>query len=163
MIERIQLLLKSEVHTEAVQDMQFEGLHPALYIHVDYLVEVCRFLRDDKAFYFDFLSDIAVVDYHPADYFEVVYHLTSIPYQTQLTLKVKLPADRSPDHLPELPSVSGVWKTAEWHEREAYDLMGVFFTGHPDLRRILMPDDWEGFPLRKDYEDPDNYHGIPIN
>lgn len=163
MIEKIQLLLKSEVHGEAVQDMQLDGLQPALYIRADYLVEVCRFLRDDERYYFDFLSDIAAVDYHPEDYFEVVYHLASIPYQTQLTLKVKLSADRSSDSLPELPSVSEIWKTAEWHEREAYDLMGVFFTGHPDLRRILMPDDWEGFPLRKDYKDPDTYHDIPIN
>ena len=163
MIEKIQLLLKGEVHEAAVQDVQLEGLQPALYIHSDYLVDVCRFLRDDKRYYFDFLSDIAAADYHPEGYFEVVYHLASIPYQTQLTLKVKLPAERSTDTLPELPSVSEVWKTAEWHEREAYDLMGIFFTGHPDLRRILMPDDWEGFPLRKDYEDPESYHGIPIN
>lgn len=163
MIEKIQLLLKSEIHVDAVQELLSEGLQPALLINADFLVEVCLLLRDHHEHYYDFLSNIAAVDYYPENYFEVVYHLASIPYQTQLTLKVRLQNDRSPDLLPELPSVSSVWKTADWHEREAFDLMGIYFKGHPDLRRILMPDDWQGFPLRKDYEDPEAYHGIPVN
>ncbi|MCY2994132.1 MAG: NADH-quinone oxidoreductase subunit C [Planctomycetota bacterium] len=77
-------------------------------------------------------------------------------------LKIKLPRwqDDQPGHPPEVPSVSDIWKTALWHEREVYDLMGVRFQGHPDLRRILCPEDWVGYPLRKDYEMPVEYHGI---
>jgi NADH-quinone oxidoreductase subunit C len=93
---------------------------------------------------------------------EVVYHLWSVPHRTTLVLKVILPRwknDREGD-LPEVPSVRGVWSTADWHEREVYDLSGVMFTGHPALRRILCPEDWVGHPLRKDYEMPLEYHGI---
>ena len=120
-------------------------------------------LRDTEDFYFDFLANITAVDYFPDPFFEVVYHLTSIPYQTQITLKVRVVADRDLNQLPEVPSVVSVWRTAAWHEREAYDLVGVYFTNHPALRRILMPEDWQGYPLRKDYSDPEEYHGIPIN
>jgi NADH-quinone oxidoreductase subunit C len=123
---------------------------------------VCTWLRDSPKYYFDFLANITAVDYHPEERFAVVYNLTSIPFQTQLTLRVELLQGRSIDILPQLPSVAKVWRTADWHEREAFDLMGIFFTGHPDLRRILMPEDWEGYPLRKDYEDPETYHGIPV-
>ncbi|SEG74596.1 NADH-quinone oxidoreductase subunit C [Sphingobacterium lactis] len=162
MIEKINQDLLKHVHPDAVESVQEIGLQSALYIHPEYLVAVCTYLRDTEGHYYDFLSNITAVDFFPADYFEVIYHLSSIPYQTQLTLKVKLPAGRSLDALPEVPSVSSVWRTADWHEREAYDLMGIFFTDHPDLRRILMPEDWEGFPLRKDYQDPETYHNIPV-
>lgn len=163
MIDKIYLLIKETVHEDAVLELIQGGLQPALLVDPKFLVDISLLLRDHQDCYFDFLSNIAAVDYHPENFFEVVYHLASIPYQTQLTLKVRLENDRSADLLPEVPSVSSVWKTAEWHEREAFDLMGIYFVGHPDLRRILMPDDWQGFPLRKDYEDPPAYHGIPIN
>lgn len=161
-IEHLRTVLLEQIHADAVQAVQLEGLQPALYIHPDYLLAVCLFLRNEPTYYIDFLSDIAAVDYFPESYFEVVYQLASIPHQSRITLKVRCDHDRSTDLLPELPSISSVWRTAEWHEREAYDLMGIFFTDHPDLRRILMPDDWEGFPLRKDYQDPEIYHGIPV-
>jgi NADH-quinone oxidoreductase subunit C len=94
--------------------------------------------------------------------FGVVYNLASIPYKKQLTLKVVKYHDRSREDLPSFPSVSTVWRTAEWHEREAYDLLGINFENHPDLRRILLPDDWEGYPLRKDYKAQEYYRGIKV-
>ena len=110
---------------------------------------VCRFLRDDPDLAFDFLSDVTGVDRlklpESSPRFEVVYHLYSLAHKRRLRLKVRVGEGES------VPTVTGVWETANWHEREVYDLFGVPFDGHPDLRRILMPDDWEGHPLRKDY------------
>jgi NADH-quinone oxidoreductase subunit C len=93
---------------------------------------------------------------------ELIYHLSSTVHRHRLVLKVRLPRwmDDEPGVPPEAASVSGVWRTAEWHEREVYDLMGVYFLGNRDFRRILCPEDWEGFPLRKDYQMPAEYHGI---
>jgi NADH-quinone oxidoreductase subunit C len=93
---------------------------------------------------------------------EVVYHLYSMQHKHSLVLKVILPRWKGdqPGELPEVPSVASLWSTADWHEREVYDLSGVYFTGHPNLRRILCPEDWVGHPLRKDYEMPLEYHGI---
>lgn len=137
------------------------------------LVSVCRYLRDEPDLRFDFLNCISGVDYLETDpkkaakaefkpHIEVVYHLWSIRHKTSVVLKVILPRwkDDVAGQLPEVPTVSGVWSTANWHEREVYDLSGILFVGHPDLRRILCPEDWEGHPLRKDYEMPLEYHGI---
>jgi NADH-quinone oxidoreductase subunit C len=139
------------------------------------LLEVCRLLRDDPQLQFNMLHLITGVDYFQPDaklaakcewqpHFEVVYHLSSMVHRHRLTLKVVLPRwkDDAPGALPEVPSVSGLWSTANWHEREVYDLSGVRFIGHPDLRRILCPEDWVGHPLRKDYEMPAEYHGIRV-
>jgi NADH-quinone oxidoreductase subunit C len=93
---------------------------------------------------------------------EVVYHLSSYTHKHRFVLKVTLPrwkGDKAGE-LPEVPSVTGLWSTADWHEREVFDLCGVHFTGHPDLTRILLSEDWVGHPLRKDYEFPLEYHGI---
>jgi len=93
---------------------------------------------------------------------EVVYHLQSFQHRHRFVVKVVLPRwkDNQPGQLPEVPSVTGLWKSADWHEREVYDLVGVAFPGHPELTRILLAEDWEGHPLRKDYEYPLEYHGI---
>ncbi len=113
-------------------------------IEKDKIAEVCRYLRDEEKF--DFLSDLCGAHYPTREKpFEVVYHLYSIRNKNYIRLKVWL-ADG--EHA---PTMSGVWGTANWHEREAYDMYGIEFDGHPDLRRILLPDDWKGFPLRKDY------------
>lgn len=162
MIEKVKIALIEVFGLDVIEDTQLEGLQPALYIAKDQMENVCFYLRDSEPFYFDFLSNVTAVDDSENGKFIVVYHLASLPYQTQLTLKVKVDMPEAEDVLPEVNSVSKVWKTAEWHEREAYDLMGIFFVNHPDLRRILMPDDWEGFPLRKNYTDPDYYHEIPV-
>ncbi|WP_411272955.1 NADH-quinone oxidoreductase subunit C [Daejeonella sp.] len=147
-----------------VIDEQLTGLQPALIINPDQIADVCMELRDNELTYFDFLSCLTGVDFGiEENKFAVVYHLASIPFKSQLTLKVIKVHDRSSTLLPLFKSVSAVWKTAEWHEREAYDLTGLYFEGNPDLRRILLPDDWEGYPLRKDYVAAEEYKGIKIN
>jgi NADH-quinone oxidoreductase subunit C len=139
------------------------GLQSTLLIAPEMIADVCLELRDNPATYFDFLSCLSGVDYGIEESrFGVVYHLASIPYHTQLTLKISKVNGRTEDELPSFPSVSSVYKTAEWHEREAYDMTGIFFENHPDMRRILLPDDWEGFPLRKDYVEAEEYKGIKI-
>jgi NADH-quinone oxidoreductase subunit C len=140
------------------------GLQPALLIDPDRIAEVCLELRDNPKTYFDFLSCLSGVDYGvEANRFGVVYHLASIPYQTQLTLKVSKENNRDLEDLPSFPTISSVYRAADWHEREAFDMEGIFFEGHPDLRRILLPDDWEGYPLRKDYKTAEYYKGIKID
>ncbi|WP_454880544.1 NADH-quinone oxidoreductase subunit C [Sphingobacterium detergens] len=159
--EEIKLKLVSRFGDSVILKEEVTGLQAALFVHVEDLVPVCSFLRDTEGLYFDFLSNITAVDYE--DHFTIVYHLTSLPYQHTVVLKVELEGNRSLDELPEIPSVTSIWRTADWHEREAFDLMGIYFSGHPDLRRILLPDDWEGYPLRKDYQEAEKYHGININ
>lgn len=162
-VEKARILLTDRFGDGTVVSETLDGLQPALYLDAKRLVAACLFLRDHEEAYFDFLSCISAVDDGTAaGTFTVVYHLASIPYNRQLTLKVRLANNRRLDNLPIVPSVSSVWRTADWHEREAFDLMGIFFEGHPDLRRILLPDDWEGYPLRKDYEEAETYHGIAI-
>jgi len=159
--EQIKLKLVSTFGDSVILKEEVTGLQAALFVHVEDLVPVCSFLRDTEGLYFDFLSNITAVDYE--DHFTIVYHLSSLPYQHTVVLKVELEGNRSLDELPEIPSVTSIWRTADWHEREAFDLMGIYFSGHPDLRRILLPDDWEGYPLRKDYQEAEKYHGININ
>lgn len=161
MIEQLKEKIASQFGEDSVEILK-EGLQENLSVKKDILKELCLWLRDNKDYYFDFLANITAIDYYPENRFSLVYNLTSIPYQKQLTLKVDLPNDRNLNELPVVNSVSSVWRTADWHEREAFDLIGIFFEGHPDLRRILLPDDWEGFPLRKDYKEAESYHGISI-
>ena len=108
---------------------------------------VAEFLKSDPELGFTFLSDVTPVDRFPIEpRFELNYHLVSLERKKRVRLKVRVPGDD-----PVAPSVTNIWPGADWHEREAFDLFGLRFEGHPDLRRILMPDDWEGHPLRKDY------------
>ena len=162
--EDIKLLLTEKFGAEVIVGEETGGLQVALLINPDRIAEVCLELRDNPQTYFDFLSCITGVDYGvDAGRCGVVYHLASIPYQTQLTLKISKENDRSEDNLPSFPSITSVYRTADWHEREQYDMLGIFFEGHPDLRRLLLPDDWEGFPLRKDYKTAEYYKGIKID
>ena len=115
-------------------------------IKKDSLIEICRFLKNNSELQFNFLTDIVAVDYFPMKpRFEIIYHLYSIPQKHRLRLKVKVEDSEV------VPSVTSIWKTADWAEREAYDMFGIIFEGHPNLKRIYMPADWDGFPLRKDY------------
>jgi NADH-quinone oxidoreductase subunit C len=158
---------------DKIAHVELEALDPWVEVLPEHLVEVCGYLRDDSETRLDMLNCITGVDYCQPDpqkaskvawepHVEVIYHLSSIHRKHRLVLKVKVPRwkDDVPGELPELPSVSGVWRTADWHEREVFDLMGVRFAGHPNLRRILCPEDWVGHPLRKDYEMPLEYHGM---
>ncbi len=160
----IKNLLIKRFGRDVIISEESTGLQPALFINPDQIAEVCLELRDNELTYFDFLSCLTGVDYGVEENkFSVVYHLASIPYKSQLTLKVIKENDRNSGILPTFKSVSSVWRTAEWHEREAFDLIGILFEGNPDLRRILLPDDWEGYPLRKDYVTAEEYNGIKIN
>ena len=105
---------------------------------------------------FDYLMCLSGID-NGKNILGVVYHLSSMQHRHKITVKVEVPADK-----PDVPSVSSIWPTANWHEREAYDLIGIKFIGHPDLRRMLLPEDWEGHPLRKDYKVPEFYQGMKV-
>ncbi|MCK8490635.1 NADH-quinone oxidoreductase subunit C [Spirosoma sp. RP8] len=138
-----------------------QNLQPYLIVPADRLVAICQFLRDDKRLFFDLLACITGIDNGlQVNTMEVVYNLTSIPYEHNLMLKVFVPRDTGSSQLPSVPSVVSIWRTADWHEREAFDLVGIRFEGHPDLRRILLPTDWVGHPLRTDYQEEEQYHGI---
>ncbi len=134
-------------HPHAVAEaILFRG-ELTLVIPREHLIRVAEFVRSDPELRFTFLSDITAVDRFPiAPRFELNYHLLAIDRRERLRLKI-----RADGNDPVVPSVTSVWPTANWHEREAFDLFGMRFDGHPDLHRILMPDDWEGYPLRKDY------------
>lgn len=162
--EEIKLLLIKKFGNEVIVGEELGGLQAALLIQPERIADVCLELRDNPKTYFDFLACLTGVDYGTeVNRFGVVYHLASLPYHLQLTLKISKEHNRENPALPEFPSVTSVYRTADWHEREAYDLVGIYFDGHPDLRRILLPDDWEGYPLRKDYKTAEYYKGIKID
>ena len=120
-------------------------------IKKDKIKDICQYLHDEPGLKMAHLADLTAVDYsrYPGDNgprFEVVYNLISTEYRHRIRLKVRVPEED-----PRIDTVSAVWHTANWHERETFDLMGIKFDGHPDLRRILLPEDWEGHPLRKEY------------
>jgi NADH-quinone oxidoreductase subunit C len=158
----------------AITGAKPDALDPFVLVEPANLVEVCTFLRDDPRLRFAILNDITGTDYLEPDakkapkagfepHLEVLYHLSSFAFPgRRFTLKLTLSRWKggAAGQLPEVPTVAGVWATADWHEREVYDLVGVRFVGHPNLVRILLNDDWEGHPLRKDYEFPLEYHGI---
>jgi NADH-quinone oxidoreductase subunit C len=124
-------------------------------VKAEALLAVARWLKGDPEMQFDLLSSVSGTD--DGKNLWSVYHLYSVLRNQRAVIKVQL--DRS---APSVPSLVPVWKAADWHEREAYDMYGIVYTDHPDLRRILLPEDWPGYPLRKDYEFPDEYQGIPL-
>lgn len=158
---------------DAIIEVVTDAVDPWIEVAPAAIADVCQFLKDDDEVQFNYCNCITVVDFLHTDerkakkagwdpHLQVVYHISSVTKMHTIVLKVKLPRwkDDVEGQIPELPSVAHVWRTADWHERETYDLSGVWFTGHPDLRRILCPEDWVGYPLRKDYEMPLEYHGI---
>jgi len=136
-----------ETFPEAIEETAVYKDEHTIRVKLSRLLEVSRFLREDPSCGFDFLSDLCGVDYlGRAPRFEVVYHLYSMKHRHRLRMKTSPPDDDLT-----VPSVVSVWKTANWHERECYDLLGITFSDHPDLRRILTPDGFKEYPLRKDF------------
>ncbi len=172
-IQEIHSILLEKFGEVAVGVAPVEATDPWIVVDAGSIVEVGTFLRDDERFRFDHLNDLCGCDYFEPDekkaakfghdpHVEVVYQLSSMELKHRLKLKVLVSRWKNDEagKLPEVPSVSQVWGIANWHEREAYDLVGIFFQDHPNLRRILCPEDWEGHALRKDYDFPLEYHGV---
>ncbi|MSQ46491.1 MAG: NADH-quinone oxidoreductase subunit C [Ignavibacteria bacterium] len=134
-----------------------ETVQPDPYIIVDpnSLKEISKYLRDEEILTFDFLNCLSGLDLKGK--LAVVYHISSMKHKHSFVLRVEVPTDA-----PTVPSIESIWKSANWHEREAFDMYGIIFSDHPDLRRILMPYDWEGHPLRKDYQVPEFYNGMKV-
>ena len=159
-----------EALADAVIDVTFGGRHPSIRVAPAAIRDVCLLLRDHPDLRYDCCHLVSGVDWPATDELEVVYHLVSYARKTDdayraraekndpwLCVKARVPRDE-----PRIPSVADIWTGADWHERETFDLLGIVFTGRPELRRILLPEDWPGHPLRKDWEFPVSYHGIPI-
>ena len=134
-----------ERHAAAILDGTSERGETSLFVDPSQIVALCTFLKGEQQF--NRISGITAVDWYPIDpRFEVVYLLHSLPRRERIRMKCRLSEDA-----PEIDSLSGVWKAADWYEREVFDMFGIQFRGHPNLSRILMPDTWEGHPLRRDY------------
>jgi NADH-quinone oxidoreductase subunit C len=142
---------------DAILEAKLDGvIDPWIKIAPEHVRDIAVFLRDDERTLFDSLMLLTGMDYTQGR-LGVVYHLHSMKWNHKIVLKVEVTVDQ-----PHVHSVESVWKTANWHEREAFDMYGLLFDGHSDLRRILMPDDWEGYPLRKDYQVPEFYNGMKV-
>jgi len=172
-IEETHKILCEKFGEKQIVGMNTETKDPWIEVASDAMADVAALLKEDERLCFNHLNNLTGVDYFEPDpkkekkfghepHLEVVYHLYSYTHKHSAIIKVKLPRWKNDveGQLPEVPSVSSVWAIADWHEREAYDLLGIQFLGHPDPRRILCPEDWVGYPLRKDYEFPLEYHGV---
>jgi NADH-quinone oxidoreductase subunit C len=171
--QEIHQLLLEKFGASRITGVNLTATDPWVEVAPAAIHEVSLFCRDDDRLRLNHLNNLCGVDYCEPDpkkaakyghepHIEVVYHVSSLPRKHKITLKVLLPRwkDGKTGEIPEVDSVADIWGIADWHERETYDLMGIRFLGHPNLRRILCPEDWVGYPLRKDYEMPLEYHEI---
>jgi NADH-quinone oxidoreductase subunit C len=141
---------------DAVYDFTTAGTKdPFFKVKADRWLEVAQVLKDDPHLALDFCDNITAVDWLKQGRIDVVYHFYSYAKKHQCVVKIELTRDK-----PQVASVANLWRAADWNEREQFDLLGVEFLGHPDLRRIMMPDDWVGHPLRKDYKEQESYRGM---
>ncbi|MEQ1831965.1 MAG: NADH-quinone oxidoreductase subunit C [Candidatus Eisenbacteria bacterium] len=160
--ERVEQKVRERFPNVAIERLTGAAVRDlTLIVPAEHLVEICTFLRDDDELAFAMLSWMGGADYMPrVPRFETIYSLLSVKHAARFTLKVMVSEEQ-----PKVPTVTGVWPTANWHERETYDFYGITFTGHPDLTRILLPEDWVGWPLRKDsplgYEEVAFTHNTP--
>ena len=128
----------------------------ALKVEPTSLIEIAKELNSNKKLDFDYLMCVTSYDIGNSNEYGCAYNFYSNTHKHYVEIRVEINSEE------EIPSLTSIWKTADWHEREAYDMMGVIFSGHPDMKRILLSDDWEGHPLRKDYKEPDYYRGVPV-
>lgn len=154
-IEQIHERLQKEFNDNILSLNLEENYEPSINVKPEKILDIMLFLRDEDDLKFDYMACLSGMDYKES--LGVVYHLYSTTQKHRITVKVDLPKDN-----PQVPSVSKVWRTADWHEREAYDMFGIIFEGHENLIRILSPYDWVGHPLRKDYKQPEEYHGLKV-
>lgn len=141
-------LIREQISPDAVEESfinEVDGHRPYLVIKQEYWLETAKLVKEHKEFQLNYLRNLSGIDQET--HMEVAYHLISLTTKQNYCFKVKTDRDQA-----SVPSVTSVWETANWNEREVYDLLGIDFPGHPDMRRIMMPDDWVGHPLRKDYE-----------
>lgn len=143
-VEKVKQRVAPEAVEEAYINRPTDHL-PTMVIKKEYWPQLATHLKEEADWNFDYLRNLSGVDYET--HFEIVYHFISLVHQHEIGIRVKIDRDEA-----NAPSVSEIWKAADWNEREVYDLLGIHFEGHPNLKRILMPDDWVGYPLRKDYE-----------
>jgi NADH-quinone oxidoreductase subunit C len=148
-------VLLIEIFGGRILESKPEAMNPWSAVEPSSLPDICRFLRSDERLEMDHLELLGGADYK--DRIEVVYVVCSVKLHHRYTLKCRLPRDA-----PKVHTVESVWSVANWHERETFDMFGVDFEGHSDMRRILCPDDWEGYPLRKDYIFPKTYRDMPV-
>jgi NADH-quinone oxidoreductase subunit C len=162
-IERITGLLNEKLGEGTARLSDIPSNPACIIVSREHLFSACKLLRNDAAASFEMLECITGIDNGPeAGTMEVIYNLCSISLETQITLRVILDRPADDGSLPEIDSISLLWGTAEWLERETFDLLGIRFRGHPDMRRILLPNDWKGNPLRKDYKPEEYFHHVKI-
>ena len=147
--------LLSEKFGDKILESKLDGVSPWSVVEPSVILEISQFLHSDERLDMDHLELLGGVDFK--DRIEVVYIVYSMRHHHRYAVKCRLSREA-----PKISTVESVWRVANWHEREAYDMFGIVFEGHSDLRRILCPDDWEGYPLRKDYKYPTTYRNMPV-
>ena len=156
-------LLQDKLGEGLFVEVNEEVRQPYVVVNREKLLPLCQQLYQDSSLFFDYFSCLTCVDNGiNENTIELIYHLYSIALEHHFIVKVVVERDFDDEEKITIPSVESIWKSANWHEREAYDLFGVKFSNHPDLRRILLPANWEGHPLRKDYQEQAYYHGIKV-